>query len=322
MDRISLLGMDVISNMKELLVNWPIGSVTAIERIDSYSRRAYLVRTADNCCYILKERPNLSQTNQECVLLARLSEAGAPVALPVRSVGGAPYVSITDKVYCLYPQLPGEVIAEHYDGDSTARAEAFGQAIAFLHSCLRLRDDLSGYNDLNLVEQLRKWAIPCIRDHQTLFDADSLDRSWQEVEHELGLAYLELPKQLIHRDLHPANMLFDAGKLTGFLDFEMAVGGPRVFDLCYCGTSILVSGFPEPKKMQLWPALFCSLLKGYQEVCPLTRLEVSALYPMLQAIELLFVAFSLRTQDEDAARCNISLLRWLSAHREQIPAAN
>jgi len=151
-----------------------------------------------------------------------------------------------------------------------------------------------------------------------MVDGSTIERIWETVGPELSSLYSELPKQLIHRDAHPSNMLFDAGNLTGFIDFEMVVRGPRIFDVCYCGTSILVGGFQDSAKAEEWPGLFRSLVTGYQEAYPLTSPEHHALYGMLAAIELLFVAFSLETQATEAAKCNASLLNWLSANRELI----
>jgi Ser/Thr protein kinase RdoA (MazF antagonist) len=125
---------------------------------------------------------------------------------------------------------------------------------------------------------------------------------------------------LIHRDLHPANMLFDAGRLTGFIEFEWVCGGPRIFDVCYCATSLLVSAFPDPERMQRWPDLLHSLLKGDQTICPFIPAELSALYGTLAAIELLFIAFSLETHADEAAKRNTSILKWLAANRELLSA--
>jgi len=83
---------------------------------------------------------------------------------------------------------------------------------------------------------------------------------------------------------------------------------------------MLVGGFQDSAKVEKWPGLFRSLVTGYQEVCPLTSPEHHALYGMMVAIEFLFVAFSLETQAIEAAKCNASLLNWLSANRRLISA--
>ena len=306
--------------MKELLRSWDVGDVSAIEPIPSYGGKTSLVKMVDGRCFILKGKPDLAHVEREFTLLSRLSQAGAPVAVPIRTTDGAPCTSSKGTIHCLYPRLPGKPIAEHYAGDAPGRAQALGKAIGRLHTYLLACEALGGFGELKLLEQIRTWAMPCVRKNRSVVGGDSIERIWAAVDPEMDSLYNELPKQLIHRDPNPQNMLFDDGKLTGFVDFDMVVRGPRVFDVCYCASSLLVSGFEDPAKVEKWPGLFHFLVRGYQEVFPLTSPERLALYGTLAAIELLFMAFSLETQAEGAARCNARVLRWLSANRECLVA--
>lgn len=302
--------------MEEFLKNWSIGTINWVEPVPSYWGKTSLVTTAEQHSFVLKEKSDLLQAEKEFTLLSLLSNVGAPVAVPIRTVDREWYAINNGKIFCLYPKLPGEIITEHYEGNALSRASTFGKAIGFLHTCLLKCDNLNGYTNMKLMEQIRNWAIPRIREHNATVDGDSIVTIWNEIEQEMEPIYDQLPKQLIHRDPHPANMLFDKDKLTGFFDFEMVVRGPRIFDVCYCATSLLVSAFPDTEKMQRWPALFRSILNGYQVACPLSAAELLALYGTLAAIELLFAAFSLETHAEGAARCNAKVLQWLSANRE------
>jgi Ser/Thr protein kinase RdoA (MazF antagonist) len=192
----------------------------------------------------------------------------------------------------------------------------FGKAIGFLHTCFLRVQPSDVYEDIRLLEQISHWAIPCIQEHTIRSEGNTIKKIWQETGPEITSIYAELPVQLIHRDLHPANMLFDMDKVTGFLDFEMVLRGPRIFDLCYCGTSLLVSAFPNSEKMQIWPSLFLSLVNGYQEMHRLNRSEIRALPGILATIELIFAAFSFETHAESAAECNLSVLKWISSSKE------
>ena len=304
--------------MEELLGNWDIGRIRSIEPISSFGGKASLVRTENGCDFILKEKPDLAKAERESNLLLRLEAAGALVAVPVLTLDGTWCVMELGKVFCLYPRLPGETIREHYGGDALGRAEAFGKAIGLLHTCLRKSRRSADYQEMHLLRQVREWVIPCIRAHETNVEAEAIESLWKQVEQELNPLYRKLPKQLIHRDAHPANMLFEAGRLTGFIDFELVVKGPRLFDLCYCGTNLLVSAYPDEAKMQAWPGLFHALVKGYQSVIPLTATEIKAMFGILEAIELLFIAFSLEAGADSAAKCNESIFHWLAANRERI----
>lgn len=45
--------------------------------------------------------------------------------------------------------------------------------------------------------------------------------------------YDKLPVQLIHRDVHLGNFLYDNGKFSGYIDFDLSQRNMRIFDLCY-----------------------------------------------------------------------------------------
>jgi Ser/Thr protein kinase RdoA (MazF antagonist) len=292
--------------------SWEIGSLRTIQPVSSYWGKTSLVTTSDGKFFILKEMQSLSQVEKEFNLLSRLFSMGASVAVPIHTKHGERYVSTEGKIYCLYPRLPGHIIEDHYSGDAVARARTFGKAIAFLHTCLAKCEGIRGFEELRLIEQIQGWALPCIRKNGGVMNDRQVEQAWKAFESSIISLDKDLLKQLIHRDLHPANMLFEEGELTGFVDFDLVVQGPRIFDLCYCGTSILASGFPDPLKLKKWPDLFRALVDGYQEVSPLTLAEFQAIPGTLAAIELLFMAFSLESHAEGAANCNASVLDWLS----------
>jgi Ser/Thr protein kinase RdoA (MazF antagonist) len=113
-------------------------------------------------------------------------------------------------------------------------------------------------------------------------------------------------------------MLFSAGQLTGWLDFELVRRGPRVFDLCYCASSLLVEGFEDLEQGRQWPGLFRSLVRGYEKSCPLTDPERQAVYGVFVAIELIFLAFWMDRHNEDAAAECERLVYWLAKNRDAL----
>jgi Ser/Thr protein kinase RdoA (MazF antagonist) len=66
-----------------------------------------------------------------------------------------------------------------------------------------------------------------------------------------------LPQTVIHRDPHPGNMLFEDGYLSGVLDFDLMMRGPRIFDPCYCATSMLLAQFLDERHREYWLDLCC-----------------------------------------------------------------
>ena len=50
--------------------------------------------------------------------------------------------------------------------------------------------------------------------------------------------YAELPKQIIHRDPNPSNIITNADK-WGFIDFDLSECSVRIYDPCYAASAIL-----------------------------------------------------------------------------------
>ena len=170
---------------------------------------------------------------------------------------------------------------------------------------------------MRLRDQIERRVIPTIRQTNTV-DGEEVEAIASSVMRELELLGLELPAQLIHRDAHPGNMLFEGDTLTGIVDFEMVTRGPRVFDICYCATSILISAFDEAGRREEWPGLFEAIVGGYKGVSKLAAAERRAFWAILAAIELLFIAHGLDHGDVGGARCNERALLWLTGERERL----
>jgi len=131
----------------------------------------------------------------------------------------------------------------------------------------------------------------------------------------------DLPAQVIHGDLTPANLLADpdTGEVTGLLDFELAGAGFRVQDVMaalYHSTALTT---PD------WPRRTAAFLRGCSCVRPLAPAEVAAL-PELLIVQSLgsvlwravrwraglapFGAVTARVDKLEAST------RWLAAHED------
>ena len=100
-----------------------------------------------------------------------------------------------------------------------------------------------------------------------------------------------MPRQLIHRDVHAHNVLFDDGRLSGWLDFDIGQKNVRIFDLAYLLSGLLIGNMDTPEKVELWHTIYNSLVHGYCEVNPLSDDEIDALPVLMIVIEFLFVWF-------------------------------
>jgi len=303
--------------MRELLKRWDIGEIGTISPTSTGGGKTWIV-TAAGGSFVLKVS-DMARSEREYAALRRLSATQMPIAFPLATVDGSWHATRDGgDICCLYPKLPGRVIVDHFDGNAAERARGFGRAIALLHECFRQTGDARESPRMDLIEHVDEWALPIIRRAEPAVNSQAVERAWQKARSELEPIYCDLPQQLIHRDAHTSNMLFDGAELTGFLDFEMTRRGPRVFDVCYCASGILDEGFEDPSKAQDWLGLLRALINGYEEGSLLTIPEHAAVPGILVAIELLFIAYWVDVGYGDAAAKTTRLLRWLEAHRDSL----
>jgi Ser/Thr protein kinase RdoA (MazF antagonist) len=301
-----------------LVHKWGIRDVTEIRSI-YYSGQVFLVKTAEGGRYILKEKKEPGRIRPECLLLTELKRMKIPVPAPVTGKNGEFFFEADGKLFCLYPFLSGGVTQHYYTEGGEERARAYGRAIAVLHTGMKACDDIPGFAELDALHEVRDNALPAIIRNSTSADtelavraAKSLISGWEKIK--TGLA-----AQLIHMDLHPANMLFDKeNRLLGIISFDSAARGPRIFDPCYCLACMLINGFEEPEKKRSWFKLAKSLVNGYESTGRLTDAEKSAVVlGMMLAIFILDEAF-FGVNNKRMGERTLKVLQWVCDNREEI----
>jgi hypothetical protein len=136
--------------------------------------------------------------------------------------------------------------------------------------------------------------------------------------HDFLPLYAALPRQLIHRDMHLGNLLFEGGRFTGYLDFDISQKNVRIFDICYMGASMLVDIYKDEGKLDGWRAVFDGVLRGYEKAQPLTEAEKAAIPGMFIAIELIFTAFFSKIGQPGTAIFCAEMTNWLFDHQDRI----
>lgn len=96
------------------------------------------------------------------------------------------------------------------------------------------------------------------------------------------------PKQIIHGDWHPGNMLFRDNRVVAVIDYDSARLLPRILDIANGALQFSILGGDEDLKS--WPeqvdeTRFRRFLKGYDEVVLLSEAEVSSIpWLMIEAL--------------------------------------
>jgi Ser/Thr protein kinase RdoA (MazF antagonist) len=134
-----------------------------------------------------------------------------------------------------------------------------------------------------------------------------------------GKLYDKLPKQLIHRDPNPSNILFSNGEVTGFIDFDLSEVNIRLWDVCYCATGILSETEGIADKNEKWLDILQGILQGYESENKLTDDEKRAIFYVLCSIQMICVAY-FESVDEykKLARTNREMLMYIIQNKERI----
>jgi homoserine kinase type II len=96
------------------------------------------------------------------------------------------------------------------------------------------------------------------------------------------------PKQIVHADWHPGNMLFRDNRVVAVIDYDSARLLPRIIDVANGALQFSIIGGDED--VSKWPeyadeARYKRYLRGYDEVLLLSQAEIKALpWLMIEAL--------------------------------------
>ena len=263
--------MSKTDSVEKILNHWDLGDA-AITPIKSHSQTTWDVGSK----FILKCYRNADDLSRGM----RFSELLAPHKIPVNVFIPTKDGRLTppDSLYCLMSKLPGK----HEDFyEEPALAIEMGSELARLHRALAEIELKASYYDSNLLDDWEKRIRPSL--------SDVSDKIVQSVDAKLHKIFPKLPRQLIHRDVHASNVLFDNGRLTGWLDFDIGQRNVRIFDIAYFLSGLLIGNTNNPDKIETWHSIYNNLLHGYCKISPLSDDERDALPVLMIVIEFLFV---------------------------------
>lgn len=171
---------------------------------------------------------------QTAALSYAAEDSGLPLQRLLLTVEGEIEPSVDGRVARLLTWLPGST--EHHVEPFEA-----GRALGKLSDALSTFDHPAAHRDF-------VWDVArldLVRDLQDRFPSDEVAQVFTLWD---ALDLSGLPRQVIHNDFHPGNVLSDGARITGILDFGDVVHTARVVDvavaLCYFGwDDELVAGF-------------------------------------------------------------------------------
>ncbi len=265
--------------------------------------------------FVLKRSRERAGLQTSLTLAGALKETGVDTQTPVQASNGQTCVELDGWFYCLYSRLQGRemIAASLYEEDGEEKARFVGEVIGQLHLALQMAKIV--VKEADLLDSVQNWALPNAKEILNLPEA--FCQSYIDAFQKL---YPDLPRQIIHRDPNPGNIVM-AEEAWGVIDFEMAERNIRLFDPCYAATAVLSESFEQKneRKLNEWLRIYRNILLGYDSVVHLTEQEQKAAPFVVMANQLICVAwFSSQPQFEEIADTNRQMTLWLMEHFEQL----
>ena len=230
------------------------------------------------------------------------------ISSPIETTDGRACVQDGELFFYVTRRISGTQMIAHdfYEGDYVAKARFVGEIIGQLHLILCQAE--TSVNDVNLYESVKNWALPKSKNILSL--SESFCRGYLN---EFGKLYDKLPKQIIHRDPNPSNIIVSQEE-WGFIDFELSEKNLRIYDPCYAAVAILSESFDEKDQTKLskWLEIYRNILWGYDSVVKLTKEECAALPYVVMADQLVSTAwFSEQDKYMELFETNKRMTQWL-----------
>lgn len=266
----------------------------------------------DSACYVgeefvLKYTANLGKLKNHIEVSKAIESIGLLSASPVATTDGQEYIRDGELYFYVTRRLPGTQLASHSFGDGDARF--VGEIIGQLHLALSKIDDC--ISDADLLATVRDWALPNAKVALNL--SDDFCKEYLDT---FAALYPKLPRQIIHRDPNPGNIICNQDQ-WGFIDFDLAERNARIYDPCYAATAVLSENFG--KDNDKWLEIYRNIICGYDSVAHLTDEERKAIPYVIFANQFVCVAwFAGQNKYAELFGTNKKMTLWLIDRFEEL----
>jgi len=284
----------IMYNEKELqkiLENWDIPKDLKIENIyvadnktiseSSWKIGGYTLKTASREAIV-----------KNIKISKALDKQGFSAAVPVLTKSGGEYLD-GENIFMLAESIKGEPLEKQlrFEEKRSEYGFKYGQSISKLHKALKMIQNDLNPDEANLYQTCVEWALPVVKNQHKRFNINIEEDFFDDYTETFGKLYDKLPRQLIHRDIHPGNILFDNDDVAGFIEFDLSECNVRLFDPCYCSTGLLSEQADLTDPYSKWIDVLAGIMKGYNSINPLTAEEKQAVFYVICSIEMIFSAW-------------------------------
>ena len=266
----------------------------------------------DSACYVgdayvLKYTANLGKLMNHIEVSKAIESIGLLAASPIVTTDGQEYIQDGELYFYVTKRLSGTQMVSHHFGDGDARF--VGEIIGQLHLALSKIEDC--VSDADLLATVRDWALQNAK--QALGLTDDFCKEYLDT---FVALYPKLPRQIIHRDPNPGNIICSQNQ-WGFIDFDLAERNARIYDPCYAATAVLSERFG--KDNEKWLAVYRNIVCGYDSVAHLTDEERKAIPYVILANQFVCVAwFAGQDKYAELFETNKKMTIWLIDRFEEL----
>jgi Ser/Thr protein kinase RdoA (MazF antagonist) len=255
----------------------------------------------------LKYTCNLGKLQKNIEVAKSLEGIGLLAATPVPTPDGREYVCDGEIYFYLTRRLPGAPLVATRFGAGDGRF--VGEIIGQLHLALRKIEDC--VSEADLLTTVKTWALPKAKEALKLTDAFC-----EEYLAAFTACYPNLPRQIIHRDPNPGNIIC-AKEQWGFIDFELSERNVRIYDPCYAATAVLSETFAQNNDK--WLDIYRDIICGYDSVAHLTEAEKKAIPYIILANQFVCVAwFAEQEKYMEIFETNKQMTKWLISKLDEL----
>ncbi len=268
--------------------------------------------------YVLKYSANLGKLKSHITISKALENVGLYAATPVATLAGEEYIADGELYFCLTKRLAGQQmkLGTMYEEGFSEKARFIGEVIGQLSKALENVEAL--VEEADIYGSVVNWAIPQLKGKLNV--SEQVFRDYEET---FGSLYEKLPKQVIHRDPNPGNIILAEDK-WGFIDFELSEKNVRIFDPCYAATAILSESFEEGKeeKLETWVKVYQNIITGYDSVVKLSEEEKKAIPYVVLSNQLLALAwFAGQEKFQELYETNKKMTEWMLRNFDKLQIA-
>ncbi|MBR4084502.1 MAG: phosphotransferase [Lachnospiraceae bacterium] len=292
-------------NIIEILKEWDIEKPEVKQIYDS----AWQVGEE----YVLKVYDDPDNLERNIRLISTLSGLGIPVAKLINTCQDRSYTKDTANYYILTQRLQGSPIVSNNQLEKLSYQ--MGRILAELHGAFLECEKQEDFGENSLLLEMKGWIKDTLEENEWEIVNKSL---FEDTLLNLEKWYDNLPVQLIHRDVHFGNFLFEEEQFCGYIDFDLSQRNIRIFDLCYFLLGLLCEEETLVVTEEKWFRVLRNVFQGYMEVNKLSTQELQAVPYVMKSIELLFAAWFLGQKDMGCCKDAMKIFKFVDNNTEKI----